>query len=162
LTTLHLVDKRSQFKHVILMTGNMLNPESPIPLYHQLASILTGKNPHRSLWSRRPDSIRKPVGRHICYRTSDCSAGHRVIDTKKAFTRKRGSGTYVQSPKKEVDLLSLAGTMSSFHKKGLLTTTKILKKTSLKKLKKIIRIIRLPGKRHSFLKGLPALDTLPY
>jgi GntR family transcriptional regulator len=48
--------------------------------------------------------------------------------------RKRGSGTFVCEPQKELDLFSLAGTTSAFHKKGMSVTTHILKKIRLKSI----------------------------
>jgi GntR family transcriptional regulator len=48
--------------------------------------------------------------------------------------RKRGSGTFVCKDQKEIDLFSLAGTLSSFHKKGISVTTSILEKVVLKSI----------------------------
>jgi GntR family transcriptional regulator len=118
------------------MAGTMLNPESPIPLYHQLANILTEKirtgdyGPGDRIPSEPRLAGTYGIGRPTVRQAIE------LLIRKRLLTRKRGSGTYVQTPEKEVDLLSLAGTMSSFHKKGLSTTTKILKKTSLIKIKK--------------------------
>jgi GntR family transcriptional regulator len=131
----------------------MLNPESPIPLYHQLATILTERirqgayRPGDRIPSENHLAAMYGIGRPTVRQAME------LLIQKSLLIRKRGSGTYVQSPKKEVDLLSLTGTMSSFHKKGLSTTTKIVKKTSLIKIEKMTRTIPLPDKRHSFSKG---------
>jgi GntR family transcriptional regulator len=45
--------------------------------------------------------------------------------------RRRGSGTYVRPEPEEVDLFSLAGTMSAFEKKGISAASRILEKTRL-------------------------------
>ncbi|MDY7030533.1 MAG: GntR family transcriptional regulator, partial [Thermodesulfobacteriota bacterium] len=49
---------------------------------------------------------------------------------------KRGSGTFVRAESQEVDLFSLAGTISSFQKKGISVVTRVTKKTGLVSVKK--------------------------
>src|SRR3954464_1230952 len=44
--------------------------------------------------------------------------------------RRRGSGTFVRTAPRRVDLFSLGGTLSSFRERGLELTTKLLGKTS--------------------------------
>ncbi|MBW2576365.1 MAG: GntR family transcriptional regulator, partial [Deltaproteobacteria bacterium] len=55
-----------------------------------------------------------------------------LLVRKRILVRKRGSGTFVCNDQKEVDLFSLAGTLSSFHKKGISVCTHILQKITLK------------------------------
>lgn len=104
----------------------MLNPQSPIPLYHQLADILI----------RRIRSGEYPPGTRIPPETSlaaSCSIGRptarQAIDLlvrKGMVERRRGSGTYVRTPDREVDLFSLAGTSSAFFRQGIPIEIRIL------------------------------------
>jgi GntR family transcriptional regulator len=113
----------------------MLNPESPIPLYHQLANILMEKIRTGDYipGDRIPSEIQLATDYSIGRPTVRQAV--ELLIRKRLLMRKRGSGTYVRPPEKEVDLLSLAGTMVSFHQKGLNTSTKILKKTIRTKIK---------------------------
>ena len=97
----------------------MLNPNSPIPLYRQLADILLDKI--RSF--EYPPGCRIPSEHQLA---SDYGIGRptarqatEMLVRKNILTRKRGSGTYVRDTPQEVDLFSLAGTLSSFRKKGI-------------------------------------------
>jgi len=110
----------------------MLNPQSPKPLYRQLADILLS----RIRSGEYPPASRIPsenslvavysIGRPTVRQAID------LLVRKGVLARKRGSGTFVRSEQKEVDLFSLAGTISSFHKKGISVTTHLLQKTRLK------------------------------
>lgn len=139
----------------------MLNPESPIPLYHQLATILTEKIrtgtylPGDRIPSENHLAATYGIGRPTVRQAME------ILIRKRLLIRKRGSGTYVQPPKKEVDLLSLAGTMSSFHKKGLLTTIKILKRTSLKKIENNDKENPFAGKKAFFFERLTSVEGTP-
>ena len=139
----------------------MLNPESPIPLYHQLANILTEKirqgayRPGDRIPSENHLASTYGIGRPTVRQAME------LLIQQSLLIRKRGSGTYVQSPRKEVDLLSLAGTMFSFHKKGLSTTIKILKKTSLKKIKKNDTENPFAGKKAFFFERLTSVEGTP-
>jgi GntR family transcriptional regulator len=161
LTTLHLFDKKDSnqlFSHDI---KKMLNPDSPIPLYHQLASILTDKirngtyRPGDRIPSENRLAVKYGIGRPTVRQAME------LLIRKRMLIRKRGSGTYVQSPKKEVDLLSLAGTMSSFHKKGLLTTTKILQKTRLINISKNDPENPFAGQKSFFFERLTSFEGMP-
>jgi GntR family transcriptional regulator len=138
----------------------MLNPESPIPLYHQLAKILTEKirtgayRPGDRIPSENRLAMIYGIGRPTVRQAME------VLIRKRLLIRKRGSGTYVQSPK-EVDLLSLAGTMSSFHKKGLSTTTKILQKTSLIKIRKNDTENPFAGQKAFYFGRLTSVEGMP-
>ena len=110
----------------------MLNPQSPIPLYHQLAEILMtrireGEYPEGS---RIPSEIELAkqygIGRPTARQATD------VLIRRRMLVRKRGSGTYVRSEQREIDLFSLDGTMSSFSKKGVSITTRLVEKIRLK------------------------------
>lgn len=97
----------------------MLNPDSPMPLYHQLADILmaairTGEYPVGSRIPSEPQLARDyGIGRPTVRQAID------LLVRKRLLARRRGSGTYVRQPEQEVDLFSLAGTSSAFHDKGI-------------------------------------------
>jgi len=109
----------------------MLNPESPIPLYRQLADILlvqinSGDYPPGSrLPSENNLAAKYGIGRPTARQATE------LLVRKRILKRKRGSGTFVCKEQKEVDLFSLAGTISAFHKKGISIKTRILQKTRL-------------------------------
>lgn len=115
-----------------IMETSMLNSESPIPLYRQLADILlvqinTGKYPPGSrLPSENNLAAKYGIGRPTARQATE------LLVRKRILSRKRGSGTFVRKDQKEVDLFSLAGTISSFHKEGIPIKTRILQKTRLK------------------------------
>ena len=109
----------------------MLNPESPLPLYRQLADILQEKiikGEYRA-GERIPSEISLAktfgIGRPTARQAVD------LLVRKRFLLRKRGAGTFVRPQEREVDLFSLAGTMSSFHKKGISLTTKIVEGPAL-------------------------------
>jgi GntR family transcriptional regulator len=52
-----------------------------------------------------------------------------MLVRRRLLSRRRGSGTYVRSPKKEVDLFSLAGTSAAFHKQGIAVAVELLEPT---------------------------------
>jgi GntR family transcriptional regulator len=139
----------------------MLNHESPIPLYHQLASILMEKirsgayRPGDRIPSENRLATVYAIGRPTVRQALE------LLIRKRLLFRKRGSGTYVQSPNKEVDLFSLAGTMSSFHKKGLLITTNILKKTNLIKIGKNETDNPFAGQKAFFFERLTRVGGTP-
>ena len=106
----------------------MLNTRSPIPLYRQLADILlakirSGEYPSGSkIPSEHNLAARYRIGRPTARQATD------LLVRKRMLVRKRGSGTFVREEQKEVDLFSLAGTISSFHKKGISVETHLLQK----------------------------------
>ena len=109
----------------------MLNPNSPIPLYRQLADLLTAKirQDEYTPGSRIPSEPKLAdtygIGRPTIRQALD------VLVRKGLVTRKRGSGTYVCEPRQEVDLFSLDGTSTSFRNKGLAVETRMLSPVSL-------------------------------
>ena len=97
----------------------MLNPQSPIPLYRQLADIL-GRKIHTGEYApgdRIPSehSLAQAygIGRPTARQATD------YLVRKRLLARRRGSGTYVMQPPEEIDLFSLAGTIASFEKRGI-------------------------------------------
>lgn len=113
----------------------MLNPESPIPLYHQLADIILEKirsgeyPPGSRIPSEHQLAAEHGIGRPTARQATE------LLVRRKILQRKRGAGTFVQPERKEVDLLSLAGTISSFQQKGILIQTQILQKMQVIKIK---------------------------
>ena len=110
----------------------MLNLHSPIPLYRQLADIIlakirSGEYPSGSrIPSENSLAASYGIGRPTARQAMD------VLVRKRILVRKRGSGTFVQKKSKEIDLFSLAGTLSSFHRKGISVSISSLHKTRLK------------------------------
>lgn len=104
----------------------MLNAQSPIPLYHQLADILmqairAGDYPPGTRIPSEPQLAKAyNIGRPTVRQAIDLLVRQRLV------SRRRGSGTYVRLPEQEIDLFSLAGTSSAFHKKGIAVDVALL------------------------------------
>ncbi len=105
-----------------------LNPESPIPLYHQLADLLlerirAGEYVLGSRIPSEPELARTfGIGRPTVRQATD-----RLI-RKRQLERRRGSGTFVVEPPEQIDLFTLAGTMASFQKRGIQVKTKLVQR----------------------------------
>jgi len=109
----------------------MLNPNSPVPLYHQLAEIISERiisgeyPPGRAIPSETALARQYQIGRPTVRQAMD------ILVQKNLIQRKRGSGTFVQPPAPKVDLFSLAGTSQAFFtqnieiEKNLVTPVKI-------------------------------------
>ena len=97
----------------------MLNSQSPIPLYHQLADILTRQI--REGAYQAGDLIPSETGMAKTYGIGRPTVRQAmdILVRKGLVERKRGSGTYVKEPSPSVDLFSLAGTSQAFHTKGI-------------------------------------------
>ena len=104
----------------------MLNPRSPIPLYHQLADILLERirsgiySPGQMIPSETGLAKQYGIGRPTVRQAMD------TLVQKGLIQRKRGSGTFVKYPAPQVDLFSLAGTSQAFLTKGVPIETKII------------------------------------
>ncbi len=104
----------------------MLNPQSPIPLYRQLADQLNAmiRKGVYTAGSRIPSEHKLAatynIGRPTARQAID------LLVRKGLLSRRRGSGTYVCPPQQEVDLFSLDGTSASFLKKGVHISTQII------------------------------------
>lgn len=96
-----------------------LNPNSPIPLYHQLATAL-GAAIGRGLFKpgeRLPSEpqlaarfgVTRPTVRHAT----------RLLAEQRLVQARRGSGTFVREPDRQIDLFSLAGTLEAFEHGGI-------------------------------------------
>jgi len=104
----------------------MLNTQSPVPLYRQLADLLA---------ARIRDGVYQPGGRIPSEHrlAADFGIGRptarQAVDLlvrKGQLSRRRGSGTFVCEAQQEVDLFSLDGTSASFKKKGLNVETRLI------------------------------------
>ena len=104
----------------------MLNPRSPIPLYHQLADILLERirsgvySPGQMIPSETGLAKEYSIGRPTVRQAMD------TLVQKGLIQRKRGAGTFVKHPAPQVDLFSLAGTSQAFLTKGIPIETKLL------------------------------------
>ncbi len=110
----------------------MLNPQSPVPLYHQLSEIILARirsgeyAPGHRIPSEPALAAAYGIGRPTVRQAID------VLVRRRFLLRRRGSGTYVRPEPEEVDLFSLAGTMSAFQKKGISVVSRIIEKTGLR------------------------------
>lgn len=107
----------------------MLNPASPLPLYQQLAELLSRQitGGGLSVGARLPSepelAKEHGIGRPTVRQATELLVQRGLVE------RRRGSGTYVRSAPRRVDLFSLGGTLSSFRERGLTLDTKLLGKT---------------------------------
>ena len=107
----------------------VLNPESPLPLYHQLADLLlqrirSGLYPPGSRIPSEPELVRSfRIGRPTVRQATD------LLVRRHCLERRRGSGTFVVEPPGQVDLFSLAGTLASFERGGVAARTALVQRT---------------------------------
>jgi GntR family transcriptional regulator len=106
----------------------VLNPGSPLPLYQQLAELLSrditsgALEPGARLPSEPELSKRHRIGRPTVRQATELLVQRGLIE------RRRGSGTFVRPTPRRVDLFSLGGTLRSFRQGGLSLTSKLLGK----------------------------------
>ncbi len=104
----------------------MLNPSSPLPLYHQLAEILlsrirSGEYPSGGrIPSEHQLAATFAIGRPTARQAVELLVRRRWLE------RRRGSGTYVRDDRKEIGLFSLDGTHASFQREGLAVSTRVM------------------------------------
>ncbi|MCG8633276.1 MAG: GntR family transcriptional regulator [Desulfobacterales bacterium] len=104
----------------------MLNPQSPIPLYHQLAEILQDRirsgtyGPGEMIPSETGLARQYGIGRPTVRQAMN------ILVQKGLIQRKRGAGTFVKKPSPRVDLFSLAGTSQAFETRGIPIETRII------------------------------------
>lgn len=104
----------------------MLNPQSPIPLYHQLAEILQDRirsgvyGPGEMLPSEIGLAKRYGIGRPTVRQAMN------LLVQKGLIHRRRGAGTFVKKPSPSIDLFSLAGTSQAFLTRGIPVETRII------------------------------------
>jgi GntR family transcriptional regulator len=108
----------------------VLNPSSPLPLYHQLAALLGAQiasgalRPGERLPSEYALCREHGIGRPTVRQATDVLVQRGLIE------RRRGSGTYVKQAPRKVDLFSLAGTLSSFERGGVELVTSLRERVS--------------------------------
>ncbi len=138
----------------------MLNSQSPIPLYHQLADIILAKirSGEYPSGSRIPSENKLAafygIGRPTARQATD------LLVRKRMLVRKRGSGTFVGESRKEVDLFSLGGTISSFHKKGISIKTQIIEDIRLETIENDSEN-PFSGKEAYFFSRLSRVEDMP-
>ncbi|TRO79086.1 GntR family transcriptional regulator [Desulfuromonas acetexigens] len=104
----------------------MLDPQSPTPLYHQLAERLAAAiragefAPGERIPSEPRLATAYGIGRPTVRQALDALVRQGLL------SRRRGSGTYVREAPKEIDLFSLDGTSASFRKQGLAIESRLL------------------------------------
>jgi len=112
----------------------MLNPQSPIPLYHQLGDILIEQirsgthKPGDVIPSETVIAKQYSIGRPTVRQAMD------ILVRKGLVERKRGSGTFVKHQDQQMDLFSLAGTSQAFLTKGIETTSKSIEPVTLREI----------------------------
>jgi len=138
----------------------ILNPNAPIPLYHQLADIILT----RIRGGEYADGMRIPsehtLAREYAVGRPTVRQATELLVRKGFLARKRGAGTFVREKPEEVDLFSFAGTLSSFCEKGISLEMRILQAP---RLKKITGPHENPfsGQSAFFLSRLSRVDGLP-
>src|SRR5690606_31183667 len=111
-----------------------LNPRSPLPLYRQLADALRegirrGEYPAGSrIPSEHELAARFGIGRPTVRQATELLVRQHLLK------RRRGAGTFVSGPPREVDLFSLAGTSAAFEEKGLAVKTRYLEPLQLRRV----------------------------
>lgn len=112
----------------------MLNHQSPVPLYHQLAEKLTAAiesgefSPGTKIVPEITLAATHGIGRPTVRQAID------VLVKKGLVQRKRGSGTFVVEQRRQVDLFSLAGTSSAFQQLGIAAEKRIINPICLAKV----------------------------
>ncbi|WDP91123.1 MAG: GntR family transcriptional regulator [Desulfobacter sp.] len=112
----------------------MLNPDSPIPLYHQLAEVLQDRIrsgiyvPGEMIPSEIGLAKKYGIGRPTVRQAMD------LLVQKGLIYRKRGAGTFVKKPSPRVDLFSLAGTSQAFSTKGIPVETRIISPMAMERV----------------------------
>jgi GntR family transcriptional regulator len=104
----------------------MLNPEAPTPLYRQLADelearIRSGKFAAGAcIPSEHKLAAEHGIGRPTVRQATDYLVRRGLLE------RRRGSGTFVLTPRTEVDLFTLGGTIAAFEGAGLHLRTSLV------------------------------------
>lgn len=137
----------------------MLNPQSPIPLYRQLADLLqeqirnSNVTPGSRISSEHQLAAEHGIGRPTVRQAID------LLVRKGLLMRRRGAGTFVRDGQPEVDLFSLDGTSASFRKKGVAVETRVIAPIRLQRIQGAANPFN--GKRAYFLPRLTLADNTP-
>jgi GntR family transcriptional regulator len=106
-----------------------LNPSSPLPLYHQLADVLMGRIRSGEYLTGQRIPSEPALARTFGIGRPTVRQATGLLIRRRCLERRRGSGTYVVEPPPQVDLFSLAGTLTSFEKKGIAARSTVLERT---------------------------------
>ena len=103
-----------------------LNPGSPVPLYHQLATSLSAAiaGGHFKPGDRLPSE--PELARRFGVTRPTVRQATRLLAERRLVEAKRGSGTFVRTPHEQVDLFSLAGTLEAFERSGVPLERRVL------------------------------------
>ena len=134
----------------------LLNAQSPIPLYRQLADLILSdiESGRHGVDTRIPSenelAEQFQIGRPTVRQATDLLVRHGRLE------RRRGSGTFVLPPNRSIDVLSLAGTSAALHQSKLDSSLELLsgpvKETSKEFDSDVFRI-----ERRAVVGGAPVL-----
>lgn len=139
----------------------MLNPSSPLPLYHQLAERLSAGisagdwAPGERLPSEPELARQFGIGRPTVRQALD------ILVRRGLAERRRGSGTYVTTTAGSVDLFTLSGTVSSFRSGGHELHTELLRAPELATVPRSETYNPFAGRVAVSLRRLGKLDQSP-
>jgi GntR family transcriptional regulator len=128
LTTLPIWEYSTSLLRKIVM---ILNTQSPIPLYQQLASRLRQAiadgdlSEFKKIPSENVLAEQYGIGRPTVRQATD------LLVREGALQRRRGSGTYVLPLARRIDLFSLAGTSAALRDSNLETTAVLLQRPEI-------------------------------
>jgi GntR family transcriptional regulator len=111
-------------------TSAVLNPSSPLPLYRQLAELLSGQlgSGQIAVGERLPSEPQLArlyhLGRPTVRQALDQLVKAGLVE------RRRGSGTFARARRTSVDIFSLGGTLSAFTSSGFELETRLLERVS--------------------------------
>lgn len=112
----------------------MLNPNSPLPLYQQLAEELRARiragqfRAGSRIPSEHELAAQYGLGRPTVRQATEVLVRSRLLE------RRRGAGTFVRKAATEIDLFSLGGTLASFRRSGVSLETTIPKPLRLRRV----------------------------
>lgn len=108
-----------------------LNLDSPIPLYRQLADALTAAI-ERGLYAPGQKLPSEPsLASEFGVTRPTVRQATRLLAERRLVQARRGAGTFVCAPPREVDLFSLAGSLEAFQRSGVPVQRRLLGKLSL-------------------------------
>lgn len=105
-----------------------LNPGSPVPLYHQLATSLSTAIAEGRFKAGERLPSEPELARRFGVTRPTVRQATRLLAERRLVEAKRGSGTFVCAPAEQVDLFSLAGTLDAFERSGVQLERRLLGK----------------------------------
>jgi GntR family transcriptional regulator len=137
----------------------MLNPQSPQPLYRQLAlELANGIAAGQYGYGERIPSEPALAALHKIGRPTVRQATELLV-RKGLVERRRGAGTYVKRVEPQVSLFDWGGTLAAFEKSGLSLQTVMLQRPTLRNIDESNH--PLHGRRAYCLVRLGRLDDVP-